>query len=102
MVVLGLLLITIGVVVILGGVFTADTQPLDGGIEVLGIDVGPVTLFLLGVAAAAAVLWGFAILRYGTKRALQSRRERKQLSALSEKLDRAQAEERGDADDRPH
>ena len=101
MVVLGLLLIAVGVVIILAGVFT--TEPRLGGAEVLGIDVGPVTLFLLGVGAAAAVLWGFALFRFGTKRALQARRERKQLSELSEKLDRVQAEERHDnEDEKPH
>lgn len=103
MVVLGLLLIAAGVVVILAGIFTTESRL--GGVEVLGIDVGPVTLFLLGVGAAAAVLWGFALFRFGTKRALQARRERKQLSELNEKLDRVQAEERRDHDqddNKPH
>lgn len=102
MVVLGLLLIAAGVVVILAGIFTADTQPLGGQLEVLGIEVGPVTLFLLGVGASAAVMWGLGLFRFGTRRALQARRERKQLSELSEKLDRVQAEERRDPDEDTH
>lgn len=102
MVVLGLLLVAVGAVVILAGLFTAE--PRLGGVEVLGLDVGPVALFLLGVGAAVAVMWGFAIFRFGTKRALQARRERKQLSELSDKLDRVQAEERRDNDENhdPH
>lgn len=100
MVVLGLLLIAAGVILILAGVFTAESRI--GGAEVLGIDVGPVTLFLLGVGASAAVMWGLGLFRFGTRRALQARRERKQLSELSQKLDRVQAEERHDRDEDTH
>ena len=101
MVVLGLLLVVVGALVILAGIFTSEARL--GGAEVLGIDVSPLALFLLGVGAAAAVLWGFAIFRFGTRRALQARRERKQLSELSEKLDRVQHEDRHDnEDEKPH
>ena len=98
MVVLGLLLLLLGAVVILVGVLTADTTGTGTGIgvEVLGIDVSPVTLFLLGVASAAAVLWGFSLARFGARKAMQARREHKKLTELSEKLDRARAEERED------
>ena len=94
MVVLGLLLLLAGVVVILVGVLTADITST--GAEVLGIDVSAVTLFLLGVGAAAAVLWGFSLTRLGARKAMQARREHKKLTELSEKLDRARAEERED------
>ena len=101
MVVLGLLVLAVGVVVILAALFTAESSA--AGIEVLGLDVGPVTLFLLGVGATLAVLWGFAIFRFGTKRALQARREHKQLSELSDKLEKVEAKERHEnRDEDPH
>ncbi|MGB0191133.1 hypothetical protein [uncultured Nocardioides sp.] len=98
MVVLGLVLLLLGAVVILVGVMTADTTGTGTGIgaEVLGIDVSPVTLFLLGAGSAAAVLWGFSLTRLGARKAMQARREHKKLTELSEKLDRARAEERED------
>lgn len=101
MVVLGLLVLAIGVVLLLAGLFTAESTAT--GLEVLRIDVSPVTLFLLGVAAAAALLWGVTITRFGARRALKARREHKQLSELSEKLDRVEARERHEnRDDQPH
>ena len=92
MVVLGLLLLLAGVVIILVGVLTADITST--GAEVLGIDVSAVTLFLLGVGAAAAVLWGFSLAKLGARKAMQARREHKKLTELSEKLERAREHER--------
>jgi hypothetical protein len=92
MVVLGLLLIVLGVLAILAGVFLNE-----GTGELLGIDMGSVGVFLVGVAAGALLLWGFSILKWGTKRGLARRRESKELSRLSEKLDRVESD-RGDTD----
>ena len=39
-----------------------------------GIDVTTLEIFLVGVAAGAAILWGFSILKWGTKRGLAQRR----------------------------
>lgn len=101
MVVLGLLVLAAGVVLLLAGLFTAETTST--GLEVLGIEVSPVTLFVLGVVAAAAVLWGIAITRFGARRALKARREHKQLSELSDKLHRVEDRERHEnRDDEPH
>ncbi len=93
MVFLGLLLIALGVVAILAAVFASD-----GSAELLGLDLTALAIFLVGVGAGAAVIWGFAILKYGTKRELRQRKERKQLNELSEKLDRAEAQRRADGD----
>lgn len=98
MVLLGLLVILVGVVLILLGVFATDVSSL-GQIDVLGIDVSTTTLFVLGIAAGAAVLWGITITRYGVKRGLKQRKENKKMGELSEKLDRAEAERRKDLDD---
>lgn len=89
MVILGLLLIMGGALVIIASVLGAE-----GTAEFLGEEVSALTLFLLGVAAGAAILWGYSILKWGTKRGLAHRRERKELNKLNERLDRAESERR--------
>ena len=98
MVILGLLLILVGAAVILAGLFTTDVGST-GQIEVLGIGVSAETLFVLGILAAAAILWGFSIGKFGAKRNLRQRREQKKIDELSEKLDRAEAQRNRDLDD---
>lgn len=93
MVILGLLLIIVGGVAVLSALFVSE----DGtGGELLGFGVTTIESFLVGVAAGAAILWGFSILKWGTKRGLAQRKERKELNKLSERLDRAEAERRSD------
>jgi hypothetical protein len=89
MVILGLLLILLG-----GLLIAAAALVSDGSAELLGMDLSAFTIFLIGVAAGACVLWGFGILKYGTKRGIRQRRERKQLRELSEKLEEVDAESR--------
>ena len=97
MLLLGLLLIAVGAVLVIGGVFAADVS--GGQVEFMGIDVSPMALFLLGTAAGACVLLGLSVSRFGARRELQRRKERKNLDELSQKLDRAEAERRRDIDD---
>lgn len=100
MLLLGLILIGAGALVIVSAVFTAE---LDGrSLEILGVTVSPVALFLLGVGAGLAILWGFGILKYGTRRTLRQRRESKQLEELSEKLEVADRERHRDNDEDDH
>ena len=99
MLVLGFLLLLLGALGILAGILTAS-----GTTELLGLDVDAIALFLVGVASGAAVLWGFWILKFGTKRSLQRRSESRRLSRRSEELERGQAasaerQEGGAADD---
>jgi hypothetical protein len=91
MLILGLLLIAAGVVAIVAAVATAS-----GTAELLGTDLGALTIFLVGVGSGVAVLWGFGITKFGTRRSLQHRRESKRLGELSDKLDRVEAERRHD------
>ena len=98
MLLLGLLLIGAGALVIVAAVFTAEVTA--GSAEILGTEVGALTLFLLGVGAGLAVLWGFGILKYGTKRSLRQRRENKKMEELSEKLEVADRERHRDDDER--
>ena len=94
MVILGLLLIIVGGVAIASAIFVS--KPGTGG-QLLGFEVTTIESFLVGVAAGAAILWGFSILKWGTKRGLAQRKERKELNKLSERLDRAEAERREDS-----
>jgi hypothetical protein len=91
MVILGLLLIILGAIAILSAIFVSE-----GSGELLGIDMSSLAIFLVGVAAGAALLWGFAILKWGTRRSLAHRRERKELHRLNEKIDRVESERRDD------
>ncbi|MFC6286903.1 hypothetical protein ACFP3Q_06720 [Nocardioides sp. GCM10027113] len=85
MVVLGLLLIVLGLLAILAGVTSSE-----GPVELLGYETSAAVLFVIGVAAGAAVLWGWSFAKFGVRRAMQRRRERKQLAELSKKLDHAE------------
>jgi membrane-bound ClpP family serine protease len=100
MLLLGLILIALGALVIIAAVFTVEIVGGVGAeIELIGLEVTPLGLFLIGVASGVAILWGFDIFKWGTKRGLARRREQKKLNELSEKLDRADAERRHDIGD---
>ena len=90
MLLLGLFVLAVGVALILSGLFASDVSA-SGQVDVLGIDVTPATLFVLGVLGGAAVLWGLWISKFGAKREWRQRREQKKLDELSEKLGRAEA-----------
>lgn len=92
MVILGLLLILFGALVILAAVFDLEST----SVELVGLDLHALTVFFLGVAAGLAILWGFGILKFGTRRSIHRRRESKKLNELSEKLDRVEGERRTD------
>ena len=101
MLVFGLILIVLGALVILGGVF-ATGHDLDGA-TFLGLNMPTQVIFFLGVFAGVAVLWGFSITKFGTKRELRHRRDQKRLRELSDKLDQVDADRRRDEgdEDRP-
>ncbi len=100
MLILGLLLVVAGAAVIVAAVFTAEVT--GGHIEILGIEMGAVTLFVLGIAAAVAIWWGFSIGKFGARRSMRQRREDNRLQELSEKLDRVEADRRKDPDEDRH
>jgi hypothetical protein len=98
MLILGLLLVAAGAAVIVAAVFTAEVT--GGQIKIIGIEIGAVALFVLGVASALAILWGFSIGKFGARRSMRQRRENQRLEELSAKLDRVEAERRGEGDDK--
>ncbi len=94
MVILGILLIGLGIVAVLAAYFVSE-----GSAQLLGMDFTPFQIFIAGVVAGAFVLWGFSLLKFGTRRELAHRRERKDLNKLAEKLDRAETERTKDDKD---
>lgn len=97
MLILGFLLVVAGLLAILVALF--GTGGTNDTAEFLGNDLTTLTVFFIGLAAGVAVLWGFSIIRFGIKRSMQRRRERKQLTELSEKLERVEGERRDDDTD---
>jgi hypothetical protein len=97
MVILGLGLMILGGIAVLSALFVS--QPGTGG-ELLGFEVTTLEAFFVGVAAGAAILWGFALLKWGTRRSLAHRKERKELTKLNEKLEKVEAERREDDPER--
>lgn len=91
MLVLGFLLVIAGILVVLAAVFSGA-----GTAEMLGNELTTLTIFLLGVAAGAAILWGLAVLRFGARRELARRREHRRLEEISQKLDRVEDRGRDD------
>jgi hypothetical protein len=92
--VLGLLLILVGALAVVASVFTATGD----NVQLLGLDISAVGIYLVGLGSGLALLWGFGLTKWGTKRSLRQRRESKQLNDLSEKLDKREADRRGDED----
>ncbi len=97
MVILGLLLVAGGVLLIVAAVSTAELSV--GQVELLGTEIGVLTLFLLGLASGVAILLGLALSTAGVKRSMRHRREKGRLNELSEKLEEVEAERRRDHDD---
>jgi hypothetical protein len=100
MVLLGLILVLLAGLAIVAALFTAQVN--GSNVEFLGVDVGPVALFLVGLGAGLAIWWGFWLFKSGSKRSLARRREQKRLNELSEKLDRVEADRRADVDHQEH
>jgi len=97
MVILGLVLIALGALAIVAGLFTSEVEGTQ--LQFLGQDIDPAVLFLIGVAAAVAVWWGLWLLKAGTRRSWARRKEQKRLEELSEKLDDVEARRRMDVDE---
>ena len=96
MVILGLVLIALGALAIVCGVFTAKVE--GDHLEFLGQDIGPVALFFIGVGSAVAIWWGLWIFKSGSKRSWARRKEQKRLEKLSDQLDDVDANRRMDVD----
>jgi hypothetical protein len=94
MFVVGLLLVLFGALAVVAAVFGSEETAV-----FLGQDLDALVIFLIGLAAGVAILWGYSIAKFGVKKSMQHRRESKQLQELSEKLDKADEERRREVDD---
>ncbi|WP_134767853.1 hypothetical protein [Nocardioides sp. 1609] len=99
MLILGLVVILVGAVLVVGGLFTTEVK--GGDVEILGVGVSPSALFVVGLVAGLCILVGLWLTKWGTQRGLRQRKEQKKIDELSEKLDRADAGRRRDLDDDP-
>ena len=94
MVAFGVVLAVLGGLAIAAAIFVSE-----GTAQILGVELNALAIFLTGVAAGAAVIWGFTLMKYGTKKALRERKDRKNIDELSLKLKEAEAERAKDASD---
>lgn len=93
MLLLGLVCILLGLLAILAAVFVSS-----GAVELLGIEMNALAIFLIGVASGALVLWGLTLTRLGARREMRNRREHRKLTELSQELDRIQPDRYQDRD----
>lgn len=91
MLMLGLILIGLAAAAILGAFFVTD----GGQVSYFGIEMPPLAIFLVGAATVGVIWLGFVLTTYGTKRGLRTRKERKEINHLSERLDKAEERKRG-------
>ena len=78
MLALGLVLLVIGVLVLLAGIFTAGDA---GTASLVGVHLGATAVFLLGVFSAAAILLGLWCAKLGTKRSIKHARDQRRQAA---------------------
>lgn len=99
MVILGLVVLLVGVILVLVGLFATGYDLNDSGRTVVAIfknDTTPEVVFLLGVASALFVVLGLWLMKAGAKQGWKRRKEHKRLNELSQKLDDVEAERRRD------
>jgi len=101
MVVFGLVLVALGAVLVLLGLFTSEVKFEDNqaSVEIANVSLSTEGLFLAGVVAAALILVGLWAIKLGAKMSWKHRKEQKRLNELSEKLEKAEAGRRRDDDD---
>ena len=96
MVVFGLVLVALGAVLVVLGLFTSEVKFEDNEatVEIANVNLSTEGLFLAGVIAAALILVGLWAIKLGAKMGWKHRKEQKRLNELSEKLDKVELERR--------
>lgn len=104
MVVFGVVLLVLGVLLLLSGIFGSGTESRTTGdvtevhATLLGMEMSATTLFIVGVVAAVLVLGGLWFTKLGAQQGWKRRKEQRRLSELSEKLDRVEAQRLAEED----
>lgn len=84
MLVIALVILAVGVLSVLVGLFWSDTTT--GKDSLMGIHLGPTPIFIWGFLAAVCVLFGLRLLRYGAMHEIHHRREQRRLRGMAQKL----------------
>ena len=98
MLVLGILLLLLAAALFIG-FLAAGTQEVtfDGG--VVDVTMSTLTIYLLGALTLLLLVGGLALVRFGLRQANRRRREKKELSRLSAKVQEHEAASRGVPDE---
>jgi hypothetical protein len=92
MFVLGLILILLAVALLLGAVVGGADDRAAFDMGSLNVSASTTVVFLLGAVALLMLAMGLALIRSAARRAAARRKESKELSRLSAKLDEREAE----------
>ena len=101
MVIFGLVLVALGAVIVVLGLFTSEVKFEDNEatVEIANVNLSTEGLFLAGVIAAALILVGLWAIKLGAKMGWKHRKEQKRLNELSEKLDKVELDRRRKEDE---
>ncbi|KRA29805.1 MULTISPECIES: hypothetical protein [unclassified Nocardioides] len=102
MVIFGLLLLILGVLGLLSGIFGSEAESTsskgqtDVHTTLIGIELSATALFIVGAVSALLVLAGLWAMKFGAKQGWKRRKDQKRLSDLSDKLDEVELDRRKD------
>ncbi|WP_300680805.1 hypothetical protein [Nocardioides sp.] len=86
----GLVMILLGALLVVIGLFTAGDQ---GAASLLGIHMGATTVFITGMIAALLIVLGLYVTRWGASLGLRRRAERKEYAKMAEKFGHGESPE---------
>lgn len=100
MVILGLILVGVGALLVVLGLFTSEVTFEDNAttVKIANVDLSIEAVFIAGMIAAVLILVGLWAMKLGAKQGWRHRKEQKRLNELSEKLDKVEAERRAETD----
>lgn len=98
MIVLGLVLALLAVGLLLAVVFGGANDRADFVVGGLELEMSTMAVFLLGGVTLLIFVVGLSLIRSGTRRAAQRRKDQKELGRLTAKLDKHDKHERRDQD----
>ncbi len=84
MLALGLVMILLGALLVVIGLFTAGDS---GDASLLGVHMGATAVFIAGVLAAVLILLGLFISKWGAALGWKRRKERKEYSRLAQQFE---------------
>jgi hypothetical protein len=98
MVVLGLILIVLSVLALVAALTGGSNNPATFDLGLFDVRTNTMGVFLLGAATVLVFVAGVAVMRAGVRRASRHRKERKELTRLSERIEADDARRRESGD----